>query len=79
LEAHGDNQTVVRVKAKISAWYADPAGVNPGYQTFESNGRLESDLLDRLNDFLADNKATVGADPASMQGQIEAVRRQRMG
>ena len=78
LESRGDNQTIVRVKAKVSAWYADPTGANPGYQNFESNGRLESDLLDRLSDFLADNKATVGADPASMQGQIEAVRRQRM-
>jgi hypothetical protein len=40
--------TTVRVAAKITAWYADPDPVKSGYQVLPSNGRLESDLLDRL-------------------------------
>ena len=40
--------TVVRVTAKITAWYADPDPWKSGYQVLPSNGRLELDLLDRL-------------------------------
>jgi hypothetical protein len=40
----------VRVIAKITAWHSGPD--RSGYDTLESNGRLESDLLDRLQDFL---------------------------
>lgn len=78
LEPRGANQTMVRVKAKVSAWYADPSGAGSGYENFESNGRLESDLLDRLNDFLSQNGSTAGADPASLQRRLEEVRRQRL-
>ncbi len=40
----------VQVTAKITAWFSDPA--HPGYQALVSNGRVESDLLDRLQDAL---------------------------
>jgi hypothetical protein len=43
----------VRVTAKITAWYNAPDGAKAGYQVLPSNGRLESDLLDRLADALA--------------------------
>lgn len=43
----------VRVASKVTAWYADPAGVHSGYQLLTSNGRLESDLLDQLSDEIA--------------------------
>jgi hypothetical protein len=43
---------LVRVSAKITAWYADPASSNSGYQELPSNGRLETDFLDRLEDAL---------------------------
>ena len=42
----------VRVSAKITAWYADPASAKSGYQEVPSNGRLETDFLDRLEDAL---------------------------
>jgi hypothetical protein len=45
--------TVVRVVAKITAWYSDPIPVQSGYRTLPSNGRLEGDVLDRLADVLA--------------------------
>jgi hypothetical protein len=43
----------VRVSAKITAWYADPVPSRSGYQVLSSNGRLESDLLDQLEEALA--------------------------
>ena len=46
--ASGD--TIVRVSAKITAWYADRDPSKSGYQVLASNGRLELDLLDRLAD-----------------------------
>ena len=42
--------TIVRVAAKITAWYADRDPSKSGYQQLPSNGRLELDLLDRLSE-----------------------------
>jgi len=72
------DRTLVRVKANVSAWYVDPQGSHSGYQAFESSGRLENDLLDRLNDFLTRNKSTLAADPATVAKQIATVRQQRL-
>jgi hypothetical protein len=44
--------SIVRVNATISAWYTDPISGKAGYQTLPSNGRLEADFLDRLQDVL---------------------------
>jgi hypothetical protein len=43
--------SLVRVTTKITAWLSSPA--HSGYETLESNGRVESDLLDRLQNALA--------------------------
>ena len=45
--------SVVRIKAKVTAWYSDPSSLRSGYQLLNSNGRLESDLLDQLAEQLA--------------------------
>jgi hypothetical protein len=45
--------SIVRITAKVTAWYNDPAPSHSGYQLLPSNGRLESDLLDQLSDQLA--------------------------
>jgi hypothetical protein len=42
--------TRVRVAAKITAWYADPNGSRSGYRVLSSNGRIESDFLDQLQE-----------------------------
>ena len=42
------NNTVISVEAMISAWYADPDPKRSEYRALPSNGRLEADLLDRL-------------------------------
>jgi hypothetical protein len=46
------SHTSVRVEARISAWYADPEPFRSQYSALVSNGRLEEDLLDRLQDAL---------------------------
>jgi hypothetical protein len=58
--AAGAGTTVVRVTAKITAWYADPNGANAGYRELASNGRIEGDYLDRLETRLGGG-ATVAA------------------
>jgi hypothetical protein len=47
--------SLVRVSAKLTAWYADPAGSKSGYQLLPSNGRIETDFLDRLQEALGNN------------------------
>jgi hypothetical protein len=51
--------TIVQVSAKITAWYADKDPAKSGYQILPSNGRLELDLLDRLDEKFG-NKAAPG-------------------
>ena len=50
---------LVRVSAKITAWYADPDSSKSAYQVLPSNGRLETDLLDRLQDALSGQSSSV--------------------
>jgi len=52
--------TRVRVTAKVTAWYADSNPARSGYRTIPSNGRLETDLLDRIAEVL-EPKSTQGA------------------
>jgi hypothetical protein len=58
--------TVVKITAKITAWYADPDPAKSGYQALPSNGRLELDLLDRLSEKLG-GKVSVHVPGSSLQ------------
>lgn len=51
LKSTSASQTVVEVSAKITAWYAG-SQASSGYQALKSSGRLESDLLDALDEKL---------------------------
>ena len=53
--------STIRVSAKITAWYTDTETAKSGYQILPSNGRLESDYLDRLAEALGKATATVPA------------------
>jgi hypothetical protein len=44
--------TIVRLSARITAWHADKDPAKSAYQVLPSNGRLELDLLDRLDEKL---------------------------
>jgi hypothetical protein len=53
--------TIVRLTAKITAWYVDKDPAKSGYQVLPSNGRLELDLLDRLYEKLGGIPASSAA------------------
>ena len=74
IDPKGPNQTVVQVKANVSAWYTGPGLPEPGYRALESNGRLENDLLDRLSDYLRDKSA----DAATLQQWIATAKQERV-
>ncbi len=57
--------TIVRLTAKITAWYADKDPAKSGYQALPSNGRLELDLLDRLDDKFGRKPASSAAHSIS--------------
>jgi hypothetical protein len=57
VSAAASGGTLIRVSAKITAWYADRDPAKSGYQVLPSNGRLENDFLDRLQDALAANSS----------------------
>ena len=56
------NQTLLRITAKITAWYTDADPSRSGYRTVPSNGRLESDLFERLDEALS-GKTTAADAP----------------
>ena len=55
--------SLVHATAKITAWFSSPA--HSGYEALESNGRVESDLLDRLQEALP--APSMSEAPASTQ------------
>lgn len=54
--------STVRVRATITAWYNDPVAGKSEYQVLPSNGRLENDFLDRLQDGLGSEAPSVAAN-----------------
>ena len=55
-------ESVVRVSAKVTAWYADGTTSHSGYELLQSNGRLEADVLDQLSDQLATAGSSAGGE-----------------
>lgn len=45
--------SLVRVSARVTAWYVDPIPSRSGYRLLTSNGRLETDILDQLSEQVA--------------------------
>lgn len=58
--------TLVRVTAKVTAWFSDPDPAQSGYRVLVSNGRLEDDALDRIADVLTPSSS------AKSSGKIAA-------
>jgi hypothetical protein len=56
-------ETSVRVTAKITAWYDDPDRQKSGYEVLPSNGRLENDALDRVEQILEPDASTDAEKP----------------
>jgi hypothetical protein len=53
----------VRITATITAWYTDPVAAKSGYRVLPSNGRLEADFLDRLQEALAGQASSSSPAP----------------
>jgi hypothetical protein len=63
--------TLVRLSAKITAWYADRDVSKSGYEVLPSNGRLELDLLDRLQEKLTGKPVD---PPVTLNSSVQAPR-----
>jgi hypothetical protein len=61
---NGQDETKVHVTAKITAWYTDPNPSQSGYRVLRSNGHVETDLLDRIDEALAIKEIVTGAPPS---------------
>ena len=59
--------TIVRVTARITAWYVDAVPWKSGYQVLPSSGRLELDLLDRLSEKFGEKPVT-----SVLKSQVQA-------
>jgi hypothetical protein len=65
----------VRASAKITAWYNDPTPGRSGYRVLVSNGHIENDFLDQIQDALGPASAPKPADspavaPAPKSGSV---------
>jgi hypothetical protein len=66
-----EGATIVRLSAKVTAWYADRDVAKSGYEVLVSNGRLELDLLDRLQEKLTGKPVD---PPATLESTVQAPR-----
>ena len=57
------DETIVRANAKITAWYSDKDNSRSGYRVLPSNGRLEADLFDRLQQVLNQSAEHAAMNP----------------
>ena len=58
--------SIVRVSAKVTAWYDDPQKAHSGYELLHSNGRIEADILDQLSEQLASAKPNADQQPVEV-------------
>ena len=65
-----DEETAVKVTVKVTAWYVDENPSHSGYRSLPSNGRLEADLLDRLQDVLDGKPITPQATAADTPAEV---------
>jgi len=72
LSATPSGGVLVRVSAKITAWYADSDPSKSGYQVLPSNGRLETDFLDRLEDALRGKTPSSTANPPASPTPLQS-------
>jgi hypothetical protein len=73
----GAGATSVRVSAKVTAWYASDNTAQAGYRALPSNGRLETDLIERLEEALQQSSAHVVEGGASKADAPRAAAKDR--
>ena len=57
--------TLLRVNAKVTAWYTGGNATQAGYRVLPSNGRLESDLFERIEEILQQTSGSVVVKPGT--------------
>jgi len=67
----GAGATALRVSAKVTAWYAGDKTAQAGYRVLPSNGRLETDLVERLEEALQQKSPDVAGDTLSNSGPAQ--------
>ena len=77
LVTEGEEKTLVRVVARITAEYTDPATHLSETRPLLSNGRLETELLDRLQARLQDKNPDLTAAAVALERQISELRARR--
>jgi hypothetical protein len=61
----GSGATLLRVNAKVTAWYTGGNAAQAGYRVLPSNGRLESDLFERVEEILQQTSGSVAVKPGT--------------
>lgn len=74
----GYEKTLVRVNADITAAYTDPGSGASEVRTLLSNGKLEQDLLDRLQVRLSDRNPDLTNEIAGLDRQINETRARKV-
>jgi hypothetical protein len=69
----GAGATSLQVSVTITAWYASDNAVQAGYRALPSNGRLENDLIERLEEALQPPSVRV-AEPAAKNSTAPVAR-----
>jgi hypothetical protein len=64
-EPAGAGSTTVRLDAVVTARFTDPGGSRFEYRSVPSNGRLESDMLDRLDGYMRSGGRTSASGAAA--------------
>jgi hypothetical protein len=65
-----NNSSIVKVEARISAWYSDPDPARSQYRSLPSNGRLENDYLDHLQQSLTPGSSKANGIPKPIPSTI---------
>lgn len=64
----GSGSTALRVSAKVTAWYSGDRTAPAGYRVLPSNGRLETDLVERLEEALQQKSTDVADETPTNSG-----------
>ena len=70
VKAISPTETTVHVNVKITAWYNGASTVDSGYRVLKSSGRLESDLLDAIEEKLNPNLAAKAPAAVSKRASV---------
>ena len=63
----GSGAALLRVTAKVTAWYIGGNATQAGYRVLPSNGRLESDLFERVEELLQQTSESVAVKPGTQK------------